>query len=60
MTTDTTNKPALYIFTQQDGQTTRIGAAFKHKKGNGYNLVINGIRYSVFPPKAVTNKEGSA
>lgn len=59
MTTDNTNKPALYIFTQQDGQAQRIGAAFPHKKGNGFNLVISGQRYSAFPPKAKPEKEES-
>ena len=49
--TDNINKPALYIFIQQDGQTQRVGAAFKRKKGTGFNIVINGVRYSAFPPK---------
>lgn len=54
MTTDTANKPAFYIFVQQDGETRRIGAAFRHKKGNGFNLVINNQRYTAFPPRAKT------
>lgn len=60
MTTDTKIKPAFYIFAQQDGQTKRIGAAFKHKKGNGFNLIINNQRYAAFPPKANPGKEEGA
>lgn len=48
--------PAFYIFdTVESGgkkENKRVGAAFAHKKGNGYNLVINGKRYAAFPPKA--------
>jgi len=45
-------KPAFYIFEQlDDGKTKRIGAAFRHKTGNGYNLIINGMRFPAFPPK---------
>ena len=32
----------------------RTGAVFKHGKGNGFNVVINGNRYATFPPKAKT------
>jgi len=60
MTDNTTNKPAFHIFTQQDGQTKRIGTAFKHRKGDGYNLLINGVRYAAFPPKANPAKEEGA
>ena len=49
---------AYYIFdtVENDGkkETKRIGAAFAHKKGKGFNLVIDGKRYSAFPPKAKT------
>ena len=48
--------PAFYIFdtVETDGkkENKRIGAAFAHKKGKGFNLVINGKRYAAFPPKA--------
>ena len=56
--TETTKEkqlPAFYIFdtVESDGkkENKRVGAAFAHKKGNGYNLVINGKRYAAFPPK---------
>ena len=50
--TETTTKekqlPAFYIFdtveTNGKKENKRIGAAFAHKKGNGFNLVINGTR----------------
>lgn len=60
MTTENTNKPDFYIFTQQDGQTKRIGAVFKHKNGAGFHSVIVSMRYSAFPPKANTEKGESA
>jgi hypothetical protein len=45
--------PAFYIFKQEaEGVTTRIGAAFRHKKGNGLNIVIGDSRYVAFPPKS--------
>ena len=59
MTTTTETKPkekqvpAFYIFAPgQDGKNQRVGAAFKHGKGNGLNFVTNGKRYAAFPPKA--------
>ena len=63
--TETTTKekqvPAFYIFdtveTNGKKENKRIGAAFAHKKGNGFNLVINGKRYAAFPPKAKTATE---
>lgn len=59
--------PAFYIFTQsQSGKNERVGAAFKHGKGNGYNVLIGKSRYVAFPPKAktaaapeATTKEGA-
>jgi hypothetical protein len=30
------------------------GAAFAHKKGNRFTLLIGGKRYAAFPPKAKT------
>jgi hypothetical protein len=48
--------PAFYIFdtVEVDGekQSKRIGAAFKHSKGNGFNVIIDGKRYAAFPLKA--------
>lgn len=52
MTTENKSKPAFYIFAKsENGENKRIGAAFKHNKGNGLNIVINGVRYTAFPPK---------
>jgi hypothetical protein len=57
--TETTKEkqiPAFYIFdtVEADGKkgNKRIGAAFPHKKGNGYTFLIAGKRYAAFPPKA--------
>ena len=62
MTTTTENKtaktkqvPDFYIFEngakgEQGGKPA--GAAFAHKKGNGFTLLIGGKRYAAFPPKA--------
>ncbi|MEP7170123.1 MAG: hypothetical protein ABI855_12190 [Bacteroidota bacterium] len=57
MTTETKNPtkkiPAFYIFEKgTDGNSKRIGAAFRHGKGSGMNIVINNTRYVAFPPKA--------
>lgn len=53
--TKTKQAPAFYIFEQGEGKDMkRIGAAFKHGKGNGFNVVISGKRYTAFPPKAKT------
>ena len=57
--TETTKEkqlPAFYIFNTVDidgrKENKRVGAAFAHSKGNGFNFIINGKRYSAFPPKA--------
>lgn len=55
MTTDNTNKPAFYIFTQKGHK--RVGAVFRHRKGNGYTILVNGRRYAAFPSRA-TSGEG--
>lgn len=55
MTTETKTKikPVLYIFeTLEGGKTINAGAAFNHKTGKGFNLVVDGKRYVAFPPKA--------
>ena len=58
--------PAFYIFdtVETDGQKEykRIGAAFAHKKGSGFNVIINGKRFAAFPPKPKTSEtsEGGA
>lgn len=56
--TTTTEKqvPAFYIFETAESngkkESKRIGAAFTHKKGNGFTLLVNGKRCAAFPPKA--------
>jgi hypothetical protein len=62
MTTSTENQttkpkqiPDFYIFENgpnggTDGKPA--GAAFTHKKGKGFTLLIAGKRYAAFPPKA--------
>lgn len=57
MTTTTENQtkqiPAFYIFTRDaDGNTSRVGAAFKHGKGEGFNILIGNVRYVAFAPKS--------
>ena len=54
-TTKTKQVPAFYIFEntaagQPGGKPA--GAAFPHKKGKGFTLLIAGKRYAAFPPKA--------
>ena len=45
--------PAYYIFEKgADGNNTRVGAAFKHGKGTGFNVLIGDKRYTAFEPKA--------
>jgi hypothetical protein len=48
--------PDFYIFENADGQKggKPAGAAFAHKKGNGFTILIGGKRYAAFPPKAKT------
>lgn len=57
MTDDTPNKPAFYIFTEKGRR--RVGALFRHRKGPGYTLLINGRRYAVFPP-VTTSRDGES
>ena len=67
-TTETTTAkekqaPAFYIFSQsQDGKNMRLGAAFRHSKGSGFNVLIGNTRYVAFPPKAqsATTTEGKS
>ncbi|HRH03877.1 MAG TPA: hypothetical protein PLN13_03455 [Bacteroidia bacterium] len=56
--TDTKKKPSFYIFAKDaEGNSQRVGAAFRHMKGNGMNIVINDQRYSAFPPKPAEGNE---
>jgi hypothetical protein len=47
--------PAFYIFdtVETDGkqENKRVGAAFAHKKGNGFTFLVAGKRYAAFPPR---------
>ncbi len=48
----TEHTPDFYIFAKDsEGNSKRIGAAFKHSKGNGFNILIEKQRYTAFPPK---------
>lgn len=50
MTTDEDkNRPAFHIF--DESNKNRLGAAFKHKKGEGFNILIGKVRYVAFPPR---------
>ena len=65
MTTETQTQPkqmpAFFIFSQaEDGKNRRIGAAFRHGKGNGFNVVIGNTRYVAFPPKATSAATGES
>ena len=62
-TTKTKQIPSFYIFENAaDGQKAGkpVGAAFAHKSGKGVTLLINGKRYSAFPPKAKTAEPAPA
>jgi len=62
-TTKEKQLPAFYIFdtVESDGkkENKRVGAAFAHSKGNGFNVIINGKRYSAFPPKPKTTGQSA-
>lgn len=49
-------KPDFYIFENAGNGDKKggkpAGAAFLHKKGKGFTVLINGKRYAAFPPKA--------
>ncbi len=54
-TTKAKQVPDFYIFENgADGNKggKPIGAAFAHKKGKGFTMLIGGKRYAAFPPKA--------
>lgn len=64
--TKTKQIPAFYLFdtVEADGkkELKRIGAAFAHKKGNGFNFIVNGMRFTAFrpKPKSAEKQEGGA
>jgi hypothetical protein len=63
-TTTTKQAPAFYIFdsVETDGvkELKRVGAAFKHGKGKGYTVIVDGKRYAAFPPKAKSEAPAEA
>ena len=46
--------PDFYIFENGEKGGKPAGAAFAHKKGKGFTLLIAGKRYAAFPPMAKT------
>jgi hypothetical protein len=54
-TTKAKQAPDFYIF-ENGADATKggkpAGAAFAHKKGKGFTMLIGGKRYAAFPPKA--------
>lgn len=67
MTTETETKtkqvPDFYVF--ENGQNGEkggkpAGAAYVHKKGKGFTILMNGKRYAAFPPKAKTAPQPAA
>ena len=48
-------KPAdFYLFEQLPGSKDSkiVGSVYRHSKGTGFNVLMNGKRYSAFAPKA--------
>jgi hypothetical protein len=53
-------KPLFHIFLEgADGNSRYAGVAYKHKKGEGCNIIIGGLAYAAFPP-VETVKEGES
>ncbi len=53
--TKTKQAPDFYVFENgPNGEKTGkpAGAAYVHKKGKGFTILMNGKRYAAFPPKA--------
>lgn len=58
--TNEKQKPAFYIFQQDvNGNSVQIGAAFRHKKGTGLNILIGKARFVAFSPKTQTQEAGA-
>ena len=64
MTTQTENKPtqlpSFYIYEQGKDALVPVGRAYKHTKGNGFNILMDGKRFVAFPPKARTETPEAA
>jgi hypothetical protein len=43
--------PDFAIFKDEDGKLKQLGVGFKHRTGDGFNLLIGAERYAVFPTK---------
>jgi len=53
--------PAFFIYDQdEEGNSLRIGAVFRHKRGPGFNILLDGKRYLAFPPKVKTEASGES
>lgn len=55
--------PDFYIFENgPNGEKTGkpAGAAYVHKKGKGFTILMNGKRYAAFPPKAKAAEDFNA
>jgi hypothetical protein len=51
--TNTTQLPDFYIYIQvENGVLVPVGRAYKHGKGSGMNILVDGKRYAAFEPKA--------
>jgi len=62
-TTKAKQVPDFYIFENGADGTKGgkpAGAAFAHKKGKGFTMLIAGKRYAAFPPKAKPAAEPEA
>jgi hypothetical protein len=64
MTTTTENKPpqlaAFYIYEESENGLVPVGRAFKHQRGSGINILVDGKRLVAFPPKAKTETPEAA
>jgi len=64
MTNQTENqpkkKPAFYIFIQDAGKSEYAGAAFRHKTGTGFNILIGKDSYVAFEPKSKSATTGES
>lgn len=53
-TTKAKQVPDFYIFEDGVKNGKPAGVVFIHKKGKGFNLLIQGKKYAAFPPKPKT------
>lgn len=43
--------PTLSVFAGYGNTTALAGVTFRHKKGQGFYLILKGVRTAVSPPK---------